>query len=198
MDLALLARLEGVRWDEVGRAADLGCGTGRTGQWLRAQGVGAIDGIDLTPEMLEVARGKGVFEELHVADVAASGLPGGSYGLVTCCLVDEHLADLAPLYREAARLLAPGASFVLVGYHPFFMMAVGMPTHFDHPVSGPLAIETHVHLFEEHVAAAGAAGLVARELREGVVDDEWIRLKPRWAERRDWPVSFAWRWRSPG
>jgi hypothetical protein len=35
MDLVLLAALEWVPWTDVERAADLGCGTGRTGAWLQ-------------------------------------------------------------------------------------------------------------------------------------------------------------------
>lgn len=42
------------------RVADLGCGTGRTGAWLRARGVtGEIDGVDLSPGMLARARERG-------------------------------------------------------------------------------------------------------------------------------------------
>src|SRR5699024_6102703 len=44
MDLALLERLAWPEWSSVRRAADLGCGTGRTGAWLHEQGVWAIDG----------------------------------------------------------------------------------------------------------------------------------------------------------
>ena len=106
----------------------------------------------------------------------ATGLDAGSYDLVVCSLVDEHLADLGPLYAEAGRLLAPGGRFVLVGVHPFFVMAVGMPTHFDTP-GGPVAIETHVHLPGAHVAAGAAAGLVAVELHEGLVGDRLIELE---------------------
>jgi len=64
MDLWLLNELRSVTWAEVGRAADLGCGTGRTGAWLAAHGVRQIDGVDLTPEMLDRARARGVFAQL--------------------------------------------------------------------------------------------------------------------------------------
>src|SRR5437867_10522742 len=67
MDLVLLAALEGVPWTAVERAADLGCGTGRTGAWLRTHGVARIDGIDLTPEMLAIARGRGIYGRLAQA-----------------------------------------------------------------------------------------------------------------------------------
>jgi SAM-dependent methyltransferase len=194
MDIALLGRLA-VDWGAVGSAADLGCGTGRTGSWLAAHGVGEIDGVDLSPGMLAAARARGVYRSLREGEVADTGLAGGAYDLVVSCLVDEHLADLRPLYAEAARLLAPGGRFVLVGFHPHFIIASGMPTHFDDVESGALvAIETHVHLLSDHVAAGLGAGLALAELHERVVDDEWLTLKPKWERFRDHPVSFAFVW----
>ncbi len=153
LDGALLERLA-VDWGGAARAADLGCGTGRTGAWLAARGVGEIDGVDLSPGMLAAARARGVYRSLREGEVGDTGLEAGAYDLVVACLVDEHLADLGPLYGEAARLARPGGSFVLVGFHPHFIIASGMPTHFDDAESGePLAIETHVHLLSDHVAA---------------------------------------------
>jgi SAM-dependent methyltransferase len=197
MDVVLLAALERVPWASVERAADLGCGTGRTGAWLRRRGVARIDGIDLTPEMLAIARGRGIYERLGQADVGGTGLADATYDLVTTCLVDEHLRDLRPLYLEAARLLRRGGVHVLVGYHPYFIMATGIPTHFDRASGEPVAIETYVHLLSDHVSAAGAAGLSLGEMQERLVDDRWIALKPRWAPYRNHPVSFAMAWRKP-
>ena len=196
MDLALLERVATVAWGSLDHVIDLGCGTGRTATWLRGRGVRAIDGVDLTPEMLEVARARGVHDRLTEGDVRATSLPGGSYDAAVCALVDEHLPALDPLYREARRLVRPGGTVVLVGFHPFFIMATGMPTHFDGSDGEPVALETHVHLFEEHTAAAGASDLVLAELHEGVVDDGWIERKPSWAAHRDWPISFAMVWRA--
>jgi SAM-dependent methyltransferase len=193
MDLALLERIESVQWSRLGRAADLGCGSGRTARWLRAQSDCAIDGVDLTPEMLELARRGGLHERLVEADVRATTLDADAYDLVLCSLVDEHLPALGPLYAEASRLLLPRGAFVLVGVHPFFLMAMGMPTHFD-TADGPVAIETHLHLPGEHVDAARAAGLVATELHEGLVGDRLIGLKPGWEAYRGWPFSYAWAW----
>ena len=194
MDLVLLAALESVTWTAVGHAADLGCGTGRTGAWLRARGIARLDGVDLTPEMLAVARRRNIYDHLLEADIAATGLGGGVYDLVTTCLVDEHLRDLRPLYREASRLLRPGGTYVLVGYHPHFIMTAGIPTHFDRAPGESVAIETYVHLFSDHVAAARAVDLSLIEMRERLVDERWIALKPRWKPYRNHPVSFAMVW----
>jgi SAM-dependent methyltransferase len=199
MDIELLERLDRVDW--AGEVADLGCGTGRTGAWLaQHEAITAIDGVDLTPEMLARARERGVHRELREADVSATGLPTDGYDLVVTSLVDEHLADLGPLYAEAARLAKPGAAepggaFVLVGYHPFFIMSSGMPTHYDSASGEPVAIETHLHLFSDHVKAAGAAGWTLVEAEERVIDDAWVALKPKWEDRRGIPIAFAFVWR---
>jgi SAM-dependent methyltransferase len=194
MDLALLERLD-VGWAGVGVAADLGCGTGRTGNWLAGRGVGEIDGVDLSPGMLEAARARGVYRSLREGEVAGTGLDSAAYDLVVACLVDEHLADLRPLYEEAARLAAPGARFALVGFHPHFIIASGMPTHFDDAESGEaVAIETYVHLLSDHVVAGLGAGLTLAALHERVVDDEFLAIKPKWERFRGHPISFAFLW----
>ena len=59
-----------------------------------------------------------------------------------------------------------------------------MPTHYDDHAGKPVAIETHVHLLSDHATAALTAGWRLR-LRERVIDDAWIRLKPGWAPLRD-------------
>lgn len=197
MDIALLDRLTTPSWSSRRRAADLGCGTGRTGAWLRRHGVATVDGVDLTPEMIAVARAKAVYRRLVEAPVTATTLEAAVYDLVTLCLVDEHLPDLRPLYGEARRLAAPGGLLVLVGIHPHFIMASGMPTHYTSAAGEPVAIETHLHLFSDHVAAALAAGWALAELREQVIDGAWVALKPKWERFRNQPIAFAFVWQAP-
>ena len=197
MDLALLERLKTPRWETVREAADLGCGTGRTGEWLRKQGVGAIDGVDLTPEMLEKARTRGAHRVLAEADVSDTGLATGAYDLAVTSLVDEHLATLDPLYREAFRVVRPGGQYVLVAFHPHFIMASGMPTHFKNAAGEEIAITTHLHLVSDHVTAALAAGWSLVEMQERLIDDEWVQLKPRWAKYRNHPISAVYVWQKP-
>jgi SAM-dependent methyltransferase len=199
MDIDLLELLDEVPWPTIRRAVDLGCGTGRTGVWLRGKGVEAIDGVDVTPEMLAVARSRSVYDRLIEADVTSSGLASDEYELVTTCLVDEHLVDLQPLYSEASRLARRGGSYVLVSYHPHFIMATGIPTHFDSASGEPVAIETHVHLVSEHVRAGLTAGWTLVEMAERIIDDSWVALKPKWTAFRDQPVALAlvWRKRAP-
>ncbi|MBX3502724.1 MAG: methyltransferase domain-containing protein [Alphaproteobacteria bacterium] len=193
MDLRLLARLQTVDWRHVKHAVDLACGTGRIGVWLRRSGVARLHGVDFTEAMLDGARGKGVYDRLALADIAATGLDGGVYDLATMVLADEHLADLRPTYREAVRLLAAGGRFVLVGYHPFFLVQ-GIPTHFDRASGDSVAIESHVHLTSEHIGAGLGAGLRLVEMIEGVVDEDWVAAKPKWQRHLHRPISFALVW----
>ena len=196
MDLSLLDRIETVSWSANDVVVDLGCGSGRTARWLASKGVTTIDGVDVTPEMLERARELRIHRHLHEADVRATPLPSASYDVAVCSLVDEHLPELHGLYAEARRLLVTKGVFVIVGYHPYFIMAAGIPTHFDGPDGQAVAIETYVHLPSDHVAAASAVGLQATEMHEAVIDDNWIRRKPKWERYRGWPISFLWVWRA--
>lgn len=193
MDLRLLARIQSVPWANVRQAADLACGTGRIGVWLRQQGVTTIDGIDLTAEMLAGARAKGVYRQLLLGDIRSTPLEPGRYDLVTESLADEHLPEVAPLYAEAARIACAAGYFVLVGYHPFFIMN-GIPTHFDRAPGESVTIATSVHLLSEHVQAARAAGWSLQEMYEGLIDEEWLRQKPKWQQYQNWPISFALVW----
>jgi SAM-dependent methyltransferase len=194
MDLRLLERVRTVAWASIDRALDLACGTGRIGAWLKRAGVRSIDGLDLTPQMLARAKERGVYARLFEGDLARTGLDDAGYDLVTQVLADEHLADLAPMYREAARVTKPGGRLVVVGYHPHFLLN-GIPTHFDRAPGQAVTIETHLHLLSDRVKAAHPAGWVLDEMDERIVDDEVVAKKPKWGRFAGLPVSFSMVWR---
>jgi SAM-dependent methyltransferase len=194
LDRPLLEGLTSPDWTTLTSAVDLACGTGRTGVWLAQHGVRHLDGVDVTSQMLEIAKIKRVYRHLQVADVAATGLRSSNYKLCTMVLADEHLAELKAVYREAARLLSCQGTFVLVGYHPFFLMN-GVPTHFHRADGKAVTIESHIHLSSEHFQAGAEAGLLLVEFRECVIDEPWLLTKPKWRQYLNWPVSFALVWR---
>jgi SAM-dependent methyltransferase len=193
LDLDLLATLETVPWPEVRHVLDAGCGTGRMGVWLKERTTGRIDGIDRSEAMLRRARLKGVYEGLAVADATALPLCPGRYDLGISVLAACHIAGLEALYRELAAALRNEGLFVLVDFHPFFLLR-GIPTHFRSEEGEQLAIENHVHLFSDHVAAAARAGWRLREMRERLVDAEWGERAPGMAKHLHMPVSFALVW----
>lgn len=195
MDLRLLDRLRTVDWSAARSVLDLACGTGRIGAWLgRHCPTAAIDGVDITPEMLDLARSRGIYRTLAIADVSSTGLPAATYDLCTQSLADEHLPDLLPLYQEVGRVTRRGGSFVIVGYHPYFLLT-GIPTHFDRAPGESITIRSYVHLLSDHVKAAHAAGWSLLEMDEGLVDDASLRKKPKWQIYAGLPMSFSMVWR---
>jgi SAM-dependent methyltransferase len=194
MDIRLLEGVKSIDWSAARDMLDLACGTGRIGAWLHKRSPAAIDGVDITPEMLKVAQAKAVYRKLVLADVSATGLPSGSYDFCVQSLADEHLPDLQPLYEEVTRVRKPGGVFVLVGYHPQFLMA-GMPTHFDRASGEPVTIRSYVHLLSDHVKAARALGWSLLEMDERLIDEAWLQRKPKWECYRGLPISFVMVWR---
>ena len=193
MDLKLLSGISQIPWMGVDKAVDLACGTGRIGVWLKQQGVKHIDGVDITPEMLSRAKEKKVYDSMLIADILHTPLASASYDLCIQVLADEHLPDISPLYSEASRLLKKDGKFIIVGYHPYFLMN-GLITHFHKENGDPLAIESYVHLFSDHVKAARQSNLTLVEMDEGIIDDDWLAKKPKWTKYKNWPVSFVFVW----
>ena len=200
LDLPLLDSVASVEWIAIAAAVDLGCGTGRIGAWLKARGVRSVDGVDAAPAMLERAAAKEIYHRLAHAEATATGLGGGEYDLAISSFVTCHLDDLEGFYAEAARLARPRGNVVLIDYHPF-MLLKGVPTHFTAPTGEPIAIANVIHLFCDHIRAGRRAGLTLLELREQLVDSDWVdqnRIlfgEPRLASHVGHPVSFAMVWR---
>jgi predicted TPR repeat methyltransferase len=55
--------------DATAEVLDVGCGTGLTSHYLRELGYALFDGIDITKEMLDRARERGIYRALHEADI---------------------------------------------------------------------------------------------------------------------------------
>jgi predicted TPR repeat methyltransferase len=63
-----------------GPVLDLGAGTGLVGACLSSLGVGPIDGVDLSPEMMAQAAAKGIYDKLFEGDLTKKlDVPDGHY-----------------------------------------------------------------------------------------------------------------------
>jgi predicted TPR repeat methyltransferase len=85
---------------------DLGCGTGLAGEAFRPFAV-QLTGVDLSPGMVEQARGKCVYDRLEAAELVEClrGEPADSCDLVLAADVFVYVADLAPALSGIARVL---------------------------------------------------------------------------------------------
>jgi predicted TPR repeat methyltransferase len=91
------------------RAIDLGCGTGLAAAAF-ARTVDRFIGVDLSPRMIERARATSLYAELEVADMV-QGLRAredASADLILAADAMVYVAELAPVFAEAARVLAAG------------------------------------------------------------------------------------------
>ena len=91
---------------------DLGCGTGLCGDCLRDLARRLV-GVDLAPKMLELARGRGCYQELAQAEIGQY-LPAqaqASFDLVVAADVLIYIGDIGQVMREVARVLRPGGWF---------------------------------------------------------------------------------------
>lgn len=84
---------------------DLGCGTGLAGVVFKARAA-RLDGVDLSPAMIEKARGRGIYDHLTVGDIeSVLAVPGPLYDLIVAADTLVYLGDLAPIFGGArARL----------------------------------------------------------------------------------------------
>jgi predicted TPR repeat methyltransferase len=86
---------------------DLGCGTGLAGAAFRPLAA-RLDGIDLSPQMIEKARARGIYDDLAVAELeTALAAPGSAYDLIVAADTFVYLGDLAAVLAGAAARLAP-------------------------------------------------------------------------------------------
>ena len=88
---------------------DLGCGTGAAGVRLAHHGFGSIDGVDISPAMLDVAARLGVYRHLFTADLTQSLTIEHCYGASVSAgtFTTGHVgADAIP---AIVNLLQPGA-----------------------------------------------------------------------------------------
>ena len=87
---------------------DLGCGTGLAGSEFAAMAL-RLDGIDLSPRMVEQARARGVYDRLIVADLeTVLAEQGRSYDLILAADTLVYVGNLGTVFRGACRRLKPG------------------------------------------------------------------------------------------
>ncbi len=96
------------------RVLDVGCGGGLLCESLQALGA-QVTGIDLAPAMLETARlhaaerGIAIDYRLLAAEALAASQPG-SFDVVTCMEMVEHVPDPAAVVTALAALVRPGGA----------------------------------------------------------------------------------------
>src|SRR6266404_2276995 len=172
---------------------DAGCGTGRNFSNLARAGSSTI-GIDFSYGMLTVAR-RNLAEipaalPLLLADLERS-LPfqTGSFDVVLCALIGEHLSALQSVLREFHRVLKLGGRLVFSVYHPD-MAAAGIEANFERE-----GIEYRLGAFhytvDEYERFLIEAGFVETSTSEFTGDEELVRSVPSAAKYLGFPILLV-------
>jgi predicted TPR repeat methyltransferase len=91
---------------------DIGCGTGLCGMLLRPMAK-SLSGVDLSPAMIEQARKRMVYDQLHVGDLLATlSAADCQYDLIVAADVLIYHGDLSQIFESALGALRPGGLFV--------------------------------------------------------------------------------------
>ncbi|HVI52580.1 MAG TPA: methyltransferase domain-containing protein [Candidatus Sulfotelmatobacter sp.] len=89
---------------------DLGCGTGLVGEVMQPV-LHAVDGVDLSPAMIDKARQRGFYRSLGVGELTAAADRPGAYDLITAADVLIYLGDLKAAFAACAGALKTGGGF---------------------------------------------------------------------------------------
>lgn len=112
-ELAILLEHTQPERNEIERLLDIGCGTGLAAAALGdAFGIGGAVGFDVSARMLDLARAKGIYEDLLLGN-ALDGLDGvgGAFDVVIAADLFPYLGDLSGIMNAVARKLRPGGVF---------------------------------------------------------------------------------------
>ena len=110
---ALAAEVLAERVPDGATVLDAGCGTGLVGAELAQRREVSLDGVDLSPGMLERARARDVYRSLETADLTRSlPIADDAYDAVICVgtLTGGHVGP--GVLVEFARITAPGGLIV--------------------------------------------------------------------------------------
>jgi len=118
LERAMLAAFADLVRDLPGPVADLGCGPGYATAHLRGLGLDVF-GVDLSPEMIALARGAHPGARFELGSMTALDLPDRALSGALCrySLIHTPPADLPAVLAEVHRVLAPGGH-LLLGYLP--------------------------------------------------------------------------------
>jgi predicted TPR repeat methyltransferase len=117
------------------KVLDIGCGTGLAGVHLKRY-ASDLTGVDLSPEMIAVARTRNIYDRLEVAEIVSwLDLAKEQFDLIAGCDCLIYFGDLHEVTAAAARRLSPGGVFAfsmeLDEHFPFHLSDTGRYTH--HP-----------------------------------------------------------------
>ena len=112
---------------------DIGCGSGLAGVCFKPLAAGLV-GIDLSSEMLALARARDIYDRLEVSEITEwLTRSTETFDLIISCDCLIYFGDLAQVVKPAARLLRPGGILGITlergDRHPYHLTDSGRYAH---------------------------------------------------------------------
>jgi SAM-dependent methyltransferase len=136
------------------RVLEIGCAAGQTLAYFKTRGAEYVAGIEISPDVAEIARGRAEVDEVLVGNIEQMELsyPDNSFDLIIAGHVLEHLVDPWTVLRRLHSLLRPGGQLIgalpNIRYH-----SVVLPLLFkgkwQYQQSG-IMDWTHLRFFSQH------------------------------------------------
>jgi len=177
-DLEATALRTMLRAIQVDRCLEMGCGTGKNTMWLMEKAA-HVTAVDFSPEMLDLARQKISSDRVTFiqADISKSwNFLNERYQLISFSLVLEHIADLDPIFGEAAKWIDPNGYMYIGELHPF-KQYTGSKARFN-TEKGEEVLECYNHHISDFMNAARRNDWHLLEIEE-FFDDPQERNLPR-------------------
>jgi SAM-dependent methyltransferase len=176
------------------RILEIGCGAGSLAALLAERGVASYLGVDLSSEMISIARQRVQTRgfEFRAMNVERDPLPSSEFNAIVSALTFHFLEDLSSVLHKVLASLASGGQLVFSVRHPIRTcnpagldgdgLGWEVRSYFD---EGPREITWHDHrvviyhrTFETLISALVRSGLVVRRVAEltptpdNVLDDD--------------------------
>jgi len=151
--------IEAARLSPESRALDVACGPGHITQMMADTGA-TVTGVDLSPEMVEVAKKLNPKIEFREANVDYLPFDSKSFDAVLVNYAIHHFASPDNAVREIHRVLKPGGRFVFAGpleHFGFWAFIAGITAHhtMDELAHGPIYLDATCEDYEKLVVGAG-------------------------------------------
>lgn len=147
-----------------GVALDAACGTGRFAEILFRRGHQVV-GVDSSPDMLAFARRRVPDGDFRLGTLQQLPLPDDSVDVIVSALALVHVADLAPVLAEMARVLRPGGDLIISDIHPELVI-IGSVIKARGSADQRYIVSTHRHPLGDYLRPALDLGLEVKRCEE--------------------------------